>query len=197
MRPNRSCHQRIHSEEKPYCCEQCGKSFSQSSSLKSHERSHMREKPYGCEQCGKCFSSLLNLKCHQSIHTGKRLTSVSNVGKAFIQSRSWRDTRGLTPEKDLTVVVPSLMSTTAAVVLCKPTCFHQLIVASLSLCLSLSLSFCRILAGCFELLLSKYYLSTRFSNHKCLCRLPHSKPTEERFNVCVCVCVCVTQWQQL
>ena len=50
-----SSHMKIHSSEKAFRCELCGKGFKQSSDLTSHIRTHTGSKPYKCDFCQKTF----------------------------------------------------------------------------------------------------------------------------------------------
>ncbi|XP_004481026.2 zinc finger protein 74 [Dasypus novemcinctus] len=75
--------QRVEAGEDLFVCGECGKAFSQSSSLTLHRRWHTREKAYKCNECGKAFTWSTNLIEHQRIHTGEKPFFCSECGKAF------------------------------------------------------------------------------------------------------------------
>lgn len=45
----------MHSEEKPFKCEVCGRKYRQKWHLNRHVKVHSKELPFECEYCHKCF----------------------------------------------------------------------------------------------------------------------------------------------
>jgi KRAB domain-containing zinc finger protein len=60
---------RTHSGVKPFTCQNCGKAFSESGSLRYHLRTHSGDKPYSCDICLKSFTLIGSLRKHKRTHT--------------------------------------------------------------------------------------------------------------------------------
>lgn len=78
----------VHTSQRPFVCEECGKLFATSSCLNQHHITHIKERSYQCDQCDKKFKSLAHLKKHIDIHNedshvcpdcGKKLNTKRNL----------------------------------------------------------------------------------------------------------------------
>ena len=69
-----------------YKCSECGRSCDSSSALKIHVRSHhcSEQRPFECSVCSKTFMRLAHLDRHSIIHTGHKPHKCFLCGKVLL-----------------------------------------------------------------------------------------------------------------
>ncbi|XP_008271941.2 zinc finger and SCAN domain-containing protein 20 isoform X1 [Oryctolagus cuniculus] len=79
-------HQQKHTEEKAYACGECGKGFRHGSHCSAHPRLRAGEQPYRCLECEKSFSDHSSLIAHQKTHIGEKPYKCGECWESFNKS---------------------------------------------------------------------------------------------------------------
>ncbi|XP_006007844.1 zinc finger protein 646 [Latimeria chalumnae] len=91
-------HLEAHRDERPYQCQQCGKSYRHAGSLVNHKRTH-ETGLYQCVTCEKEFTNPMALKGHERLHMAKKRFRCNECGKAFRVSTQLMHHRKIHAEK--------------------------------------------------------------------------------------------------
>lgn len=79
-------HSLLHNGKRPFQCTICSKEFTQASHLKVHMNGHTGEKPYQCdyEDCGKTYSDPSSLRSHKLAHAGIKSKKKRNPDAPYL-----------------------------------------------------------------------------------------------------------------
>ncbi|XP_072044388.1 uncharacterized protein [Amphiura filiformis] len=80
---NLKLHERTHTNERPFKCDQCDKAFVSKSGLRGHMMDHTGIRPYVCETCGHGSKNMTDLKNHLLTHNKERSYQCDTCGQRF------------------------------------------------------------------------------------------------------------------